>query len=95
VRTVNTKVKVLHCILGITRPGQKVSGLSSEVAVRHHCGAQGQSVPLNFYLVAMRRLHDAVRRNSQEIAVYLIFGITTHPLDLAQIVQPMLAKHHI
>ena len=73
VRTVNTKVKVLHCILGITRPGQKVSGLSSEGAVRRHCGTQGKTVPLNFYLGAMRRLHDAVRRNSQEIAVYWVF----------------------
>jgi hypothetical protein len=71
--SMDIKVKVLLCILGNTRPGQKVSELSSEGAVQRHCGARGQTVLLNFYLGATIRLHDEVRRNSQEITVYWIF----------------------
>jgi hypothetical protein len=52
-----------------TRPGQKVPGLIVVGAVRRHFAAQCQTVYDRFYLGASRRLHDAVRRNRQEIAV--------------------------
>jgi hypothetical protein len=62
-------VKVALCNLGKTRSGQKVTGLSSEGAVRHYCAAQGRNLNQHFYLRATRRLPDAVRRSRQEMAV--------------------------
>ena len=61
VKTVN----VLLFILGNTRPGQKVSGLSSEGYVRSHCAAQRRTMKQHFYLGAMRRLRDAVSCNDK------------------------------
>ena len=52
-------------ILRITRPVQKVSGLSSECAVRRHWAVQNGTVKEHFYLGAMRYVRVAVRRNDQ------------------------------
>jgi len=38
-------------------------------AVRRYSFSQGRTLNRLFYLGATRRLHDAVRRNRQEIAV--------------------------
>ena len=51
------------CSLGNTKPGQKVTGLSSECAVRRHSAAQDRTVNHHFYLGAVRRLRNADRRN--------------------------------
>ena len=80
VKTVN----VLLCSLGNTRPGKKVSELSSEGDVRRHCAAQGRSV----------NLCEADRRNVQEMPVCCVANHNS-PLHLAQLVQPMLADHHV
>jgi hypothetical protein len=49
----------------------------------------------HFYLGALRRQHYVVRRNGQEMAVSGVFkSLRTRPLG-PQILQPMLAKHHI
>ena len=44
----------------------------SEGAVRRHWAAKGLTVKQHFYLGAMRRLHAAVHRNDQEMAVLRI-----------------------
>ena len=87
-------VKMPLCSLGITRPGQKISGLSSKGAVCSHRAVQNRTVKEHFYLGTMRRVRDAVRRNDQEMAVCCVANHNA-PLHLAQFVQPMLAKQHI
>ena len=71
----------IFLILGNRRPGQKVPGLSFQGAVHRHWSAQGRTVKLHFYLGAMRRVHDAVRRNDQEISGICVF-ISLHTRGL-------------
>jgi len=86
--------KVPLCSLGNTRPGQKVSGLIIVGAVRRYSSAQGRTLNRRFYLGATRRLHDAVRRNGQEMAMCCVANDNV-PLHLAERLQPMFAKQHI
>ena len=55
--------------LGNTRPGQKITGLSSECAMLRQSAAQSRTVNHHFYLGAMRRVPNADRRNGKEMAV--------------------------
>ena len=87
-------VKKLLCSLGITRPGQKFSGLSSKGAVCRHWAAQNRTVRGHFYLGAMRRVRKSVRCNDQEMLVCCLANHNA-PLHLAQLVQPMLTEQHI
>jgi hypothetical protein len=48
----------------------------------------------HFYLGAMRRLRDAIRPNGQEMVACCVANHNA-PLHLSQLVQPMLAEHHI
>jgi len=72
-------LKVPLCSLGNTRPGQKVTGLSSECAVCRHSAAQGRTVNQHFHLGSMRRLRNADRRNGQEMAVSFCGKSQSHP----------------
>jgi len=80
--------------LSKTRPGLKISGLSSESVQRRHRAAQGRTVKLDFYLGALRRVRDAVRLNDQEMPGCCVANHNA-PLHLAQLVLPMLAEQHI
>jgi len=87
-------VNVPLCILGNTRPGQKVPGLSSEGALPRHCVAQDRTVKHTFYLGAVRRVRDAVRRNDQQMAACCVANRSA-PVHLAQRVQSIVAEHHV
>ena len=87
-------LKVPLCSLGNTKPGQKVPGLIIVGAVRRYSSAQGRTLNRRFYLGATRRLHDAVRRNGQEMAMCCVANDNV-PLHLAERLQPMFAKQHI
>jgi hypothetical protein len=80
------------CILGNTRPGQKVPGLSSVCALLPRC--TGPNCEPAFNLVTMRRPRDAVHHTHREMAVC---WVANHNLtvNLAKLVQLMLAKFHI
>jgi hypothetical protein len=65
VKTVN----VWLCIVGNTRTGQKVSGLSSESAVRHQCAAQGRTVTLREAFRQRPRNAGLLRGKSQPTPV--------------------------
>jgi len=73
------------------RPGQKFPGLSFEGTVHRHWSAQGRTVKLHFYLGAIRRVLDSVRRNDHEMAVFFALSYHCTAVGLAQLVQSMLA----
>jgi hypothetical protein len=56
--------------------------------MRHHCAAQGLTVNHPFYLGAVRRLLDALRRNDQEMADCCMANLCV-PVHLVQLVQPI------